>query len=150
MVQSAAGLLSPGWLLDEVAGAGRENLEGDHVARYDDIADSRGPAEVALLVELGLDDDSCVVDLGAGTGQFTLAVAPICSRVVAVDVSPVMLERLRAKVGARALPSSTASFRGTSPQSCRQGDTIGRAARVEFEFLPALHRVASELRTSSP
>lgn len=103
MAQSAGGLLSPGWLLDEVAGAGRENLDADHVARYDDIADSRGPAEVALLVERGLDDDSIVVDLGAGTGQFTLAVAPICSRVVAVDVSPVMLERLRNKVGALAL-----------------------------------------------
>lgn len=100
MAQSAGGLLSPGWLLDEVAGAGRENLDADHVARYDAIADSGGAAEVALLVELGLDNDSTVVDLGAGTGQFTLAVAPVCSRVFAVDVSPVMLERLRAKVGA--------------------------------------------------
>lgn len=103
MAQSAGGLLSPGWLLDEAAYAGRENLDVDHVARYDDIADSRGVAEVALLVELGLDEDSSVVDLGAGTGQFTLAVAPICSRIVAVDISPVMLERLRTKVGALAL-----------------------------------------------
>lgn len=54
MAQSAGGLLSPGWLLDEVAGAGRENLDADHVARYDAIADSGGAAEVALLVELGL------------------------------------------------------------------------------------------------
>ena len=41
-----------------------------------------------------------MLDLGAGTGQFTLAVAPICSRVVAADVSPVMQELLRAKVEA--------------------------------------------------
>jgi len=41
-----------------------------------------------------------VVDLGAGTGQFSLAVAPVCARVVAVDVSPVMLETLRAKIHA--------------------------------------------------
>jgi len=26
----------PGWMLDEVAGAGRENLDAEHVARYDD------------------------------------------------------------------------------------------------------------------
>jgi FkbM family methyltransferase len=44
-----------------------------------------------------------VIDIGAGTGQFTLAVAPHCRRVIAVDVSAVMLERLRAKIaGARA------------------------------------------------
>ena len=98
MAQFTGGLLSPGWLLDEVASAGRENLDGDHVARYDDISDSCAAAEVALLVELGLDECSSVVDLGAGTGQFTLAVASACSRVVAVDVSPVMLERLRSKV----------------------------------------------------
>ena len=98
MAQSIGDPSSPGWLLDEMASAGRENLDGDHVARFDDISDSRAAAEVALLVELGLDEYSSVVDLGAGTGQFTLAVAPACSRVVAVDVSPVMLERLRSKV----------------------------------------------------
>jgi ubiquinone/menaquinone biosynthesis C-methylase UbiE len=98
MAQSTRGLPSPDWLLDEVASAGRENLDGDHVARFDNISDSRAAAEVALLVQLGLDECSSVVDLGAGTGQFTLAVASACSRVVAVDVSPVMLERLRSKV----------------------------------------------------
>jgi ubiquinone/menaquinone biosynthesis C-methylase UbiE len=41
-----------------------------------------------------------VIDIGAGTGQFTLAVAPRCARVVAVDVSSVMLDRLRAKIDA--------------------------------------------------
>jgi len=97
--------LSPAWLLDEVGTAGRENLDVDHVARYDDISDSGGGGEVAVLVELGLDRYSCPVDLGAGTGQFTLAVAPVCSRVVAVDVSPVMLERLRVKLTASALDS---------------------------------------------
>ena len=98
MAQSRRDLLSPGWFLDEMASAGRENLDADHVARYDDISDSSGAAEVAVLVGLGLNEHSSVVDLGAGTGQFTLAVAPVCSRVVAVDVSSVMLERLRSKV----------------------------------------------------
>lgn len=98
MAQSGGGLLSPSWFLDEMASAGRENLDADHVARYDDISDSSGAAEVAVLVELGLNEHSSVVDLGAGTGQFTLAVAPVCSRVVTVDVSSVMLERLRSKV----------------------------------------------------
>lgn len=103
MAHSTGRALSPAWLLDEVGSAGRENLDVHHVARYDDIADSGGVAEVALLLELGLDESSHVVDLGAGTGQFTLAVAPVCSLVVAVDVSPVMLERLRAKAAASAV-----------------------------------------------
>lgn len=87
-----------GWLLDEVASAGRENLDAAHVARYDDKEDAGASEEVALLRVLGLHENSVVVDIGAGTGQLTLAVAPHCRRVVAVDVSAVMLDRLRTKV----------------------------------------------------
>lgn len=93
----------PGWLLDEVASAGRENLDADHVARYDAKEDAGAADEVRLLTELGLSRGSVVVDIGAGTGQYTLAVAPSCTRVVAVDVSQVMLRSLRAKVGGAGL-----------------------------------------------
>lgn len=88
----------PGWLLDEVASAGRENLDVDHVARYDAKEDAAAAAEVEVLQALGLGDHSIVVDLGAGTGQFTLAVAPVCAQAIAVDVSPVMLRRLQTKI----------------------------------------------------
>ena len=88
----------PGWLLDEVASAGRENLDRDHVARYDAKEDAGAADEVALLQRLGVLQEATVVDLGAGTGQFTVTVAPHCARVVAVDVSPVMLTALSAKV----------------------------------------------------
>lgn len=94
---------SPGWRLNEVAKAGRENLDPDHVALYDEKADAGAAEEVALLVELGLDEASRVVDLGAGTGQFTLAVAARCALAVAVEISPVMLARLRSKVAASGL-----------------------------------------------
>ena len=88
-------------MLDEVAHAGRENLDRAHVARYDDKEDAGAVAEVRLLEALGMNSASTVLDLGAGTGQFALAVAPRCGRVVAIDVSPVMLARLRSKIGAR-------------------------------------------------
>ncbi len=94
---------SPSWFVDELAHAGRENLDAGHVARYDAKEDADAPAEVALLRELGLTADSVLVDLGAGTGQLTLAVASHCARVVAVDVSPVMLERLQRKITASGL-----------------------------------------------
>lgn len=90
--------MNPGWLLDEVASAGRENLDAEHVARYDTKEDAGAADEVRLCQELGLTGESVVVEFGPGTGQFTLAVAPVCARVVAVDVSPVMLSRLRTKV----------------------------------------------------
>ncbi len=88
----------PGWWLDELATAGRENLDAGHVAGYDAKEDASAAAEVRLCRRLGVNADSLVVEIGTGTGQFAIAVAPACARVVAVDVSPVMLEALRAKL----------------------------------------------------
>jgi len=51
-----------------------------------------------LCRELGLTPTSTLVDIGTGTGQFALAVAPWCARVVAVDVSPVLLKALRTNI----------------------------------------------------
>jgi ubiquinone/menaquinone biosynthesis C-methylase UbiE len=92
-----------GWRLDELASAGRENLDPAHVARYDGKEDAGAGAEVALLERLGMNGGSTVVELGPGTGQFTVAAAPRCGRLVAVDVSEPMLAALRAKLEARGL-----------------------------------------------
>ncbi len=92
-----------GWRPDELVTAGRENLDVGHVRRYDSKEDAGAAGEVALLQRLGLDADAVVVDLGVGTGQFTLAVAPHVARVVAVDISPPMREQLRANSSAARL-----------------------------------------------
>jgi len=56
---------------------------------------------VSFLVDsLGIDDDTHVLDLGAGTGIFTGQLIPFCARVTAVDPTPGMREIL-----ARRLPS---------------------------------------------
>jgi FkbM family methyltransferase len=89
---------APGWRLDELASAGRENLDAGHVSRYDAKEDAGADGEVRLLQGLGLGAGTHLVDLGAGTGQFTLAAARVCARVVAVDVSPVMVRRLEEKL----------------------------------------------------
>lgn len=88
------------WVFDELGHAGGENLNPEHVALYDDKEDANASAEVERLRHLGLGRRSTVIDLGAGTGQFTLAVAPWCRSVIAVDVSPPMVDRLKAKVSA--------------------------------------------------
>lgn len=83
------------WWLDEAMHAGREHFDEEHSRRYDAKADAQAAAEINLLQETGiLGPTSTVVDIGAGSGQFTIAAAPVCKRVVAVDVSPVMLARL--------------------------------------------------------
>jgi ubiquinone/menaquinone biosynthesis C-methylase UbiE len=89
---------TPDWYIDELGYAGRENLDAAHVARYDAKEDASAAGEVALLRSIGLSRESLVVELGAGTGQFTVEVAPACARVVAVDVSEAMLGRLESKV----------------------------------------------------
>jgi SAM-dependent methyltransferase len=91
---------SPSWLLDESRTIGRENVDAAHVARYDEKEDADAHAEVARLRSWVSSPNATVVDLGAGTGQFSLAAAEAFARVVAVDPSPVMLDRLRGKARA--------------------------------------------------
>jgi ubiquinone/menaquinone biosynthesis C-methylase UbiE len=87
------------WWLDERAYAGREHADEQHARRYDAKMDSGAADQVRLQQEAGVLHRQCtVVDMGAGTGQFALAAAEVCRRVVAVDVSPLMLARLLEKL----------------------------------------------------
>jgi ubiquinone/menaquinone biosynthesis C-methylase UbiE len=92
------------WWLSERAHAGREHFDEEHARRYDAKMDAQAAAEIRVLRDMGvLRPESSVVDLGAGSGQFALAVAELCNRVVAVDISPVMLGQLRKKLEASQL-----------------------------------------------
>lgn len=79
------------WHLDELVHAGTEHLDPAYVAGYERKAGYDPGPDVARLRELGLDQASTLVDLGAGSGAFALVAAPYCRRVVAVDVSAPML-----------------------------------------------------------
>jgi len=68
-----------------------------HASLYDTKEDAAAVEEAVLCQELGVTNECVGVEMGAGTGQFTLAIAPRCARVIAVDVSPMMLEVLREK-----------------------------------------------------
>jgi len=75
-----------------MAHAGPEHLDPGFVAGFDRKQGYPDPAaDLAVLREHGIGPASTVVDLGAGTGQFALAAAPLVGRVVAVDISPAML-----------------------------------------------------------
>lgn len=89
------------WLLVEEDHAGREHFDVEHARRYDSKEDAHAAEEIALLTSLGVAGPGCrVVEFGTGTGQFALAAAAVCDEVIAVDVSPVMLEQLREKISA--------------------------------------------------
>lgn len=76
-----------------------------HVLEAEELASSEGferlRDEIVRLARPVPDD--VVVDVGAGTGLLTLALAPRVARVWAVDISPAMLERLAMKTATAGL-----------------------------------------------
>src|SRR5690349_16920108 len=92
-------MMYPTWFPDELLLAGPEHLDPAYVATYTEKAGFDPAGDLAELQQLGLNSSSTLVDLGAGTGLFALAAATIAKRVIAVDVSPAMLTRLRTRSG---------------------------------------------------
>jgi ubiquinone/menaquinone biosynthesis C-methylase UbiE len=96
------------WMLDELAHAGPEHLDPDFVAGYERKQGYPDPSEdLAVLAAHGLDETSTVVDLGAGTGRFSLAAARRFGQVTAVDISPAMLRFLRERATAAGVANLT-------------------------------------------
>jgi SAM-dependent methyltransferase len=85
------------WWPDEVAHAGAEHLDAEYVAAFDLKSPTDWSETVESLPQLGVGLTSTVVDIGAGTGTFALAVQPHVGRVIAVDASPAMVALMRAR-----------------------------------------------------
>ena len=96
------------WWLDESAHAGQEHLDAGYVAGYEAKAGYDPADDLAVLARCGFGRDSTIVDLGAGTGRFACAAAAHCAHVIAVDVSPAMVEALRERIKAAQLDNVTA------------------------------------------
>jgi ubiquinone/menaquinone biosynthesis C-methylase UbiE len=87
----------PNWMLDELAHVGEEHFDLAHIEIYDQKSATDPSEDVQVFQEFGIDESSTLVDFGAGTGTFSMAIAPHCGRVVALDVSAPMLEALQQK-----------------------------------------------------
>ena len=141
-----------GWLFDEFAHAGDEHLDPAYVATYDRKAATDPTEDVALLRNLGLGPHAALVDLGAGTGTFTLAAAPFCGSVVAVDVSTAMLTLLRAKLEHLGSTNVTCVRAGFLTYRHPPGTADFVYSRNSLHHLPdfwkalALERIAAMLR----
>jgi len=142
----------PAWMIDELAHAGEEHLDPEYVAAYDAKSQTDHSQDLNILHDLGLGSESTVVDLGAGTGTFALAVASHCKRVVAVDVSPTMLEIMRANVEKQGLTNVEIVHAGLLSYEHEGGQADFVYTRNTLHHLPdfwkgvALQRITRMLR----
>ena len=137
------------WMLDELDHAGPEHLDPEFVAGFDrKQGDPDFAADVEVLRRHGALGD--VVDLGTGTGRFALAAAPHCRRVVAVDVSPAMVEHVRrAAAGLPAVEVVRAgflSYEHTGPAADAVYSRHALHQLPDFWKGVALARIAGSLR----
>src|SRR5438270_12448434 len=84
-------------ILDEIAFAGPEHLDPAYMTGYDRKADFDPASDLGVLRQHGFGKDSLLIDFGAGTGTFALAAAAECQQVIAIDISPAMVEATRVK-----------------------------------------------------
>jgi ubiquinone/menaquinone biosynthesis C-methylase UbiE len=140
---------TPAWFLDEVAHAGDEHLDPGYVATYDRKARVDPREDLALLRSLGLNESSVLVDIGVGSGSFALAAAPLCRRVVAVDVSPAMLAILREQAAARGL-GNVEGVQGGFLTYAHQGEPADIVySRHALHHLPDFWKAVALVRVSS-
>ncbi len=78
----------------------------EYDALYDDVLDTE--TQVAVLAELA--EGGPVLEMGIGTGRLALPLAARGLRVAGIEASTVMVERLRAKPGAEAIPVVVGDF----------------------------------------
>jgi ubiquinone/menaquinone biosynthesis C-methylase UbiE len=152
-------------MLDELAHAGPEHLDPEFVAGYERKAgyigadgagqrDGTGPDdEVEVLRAHGLQHTATVVDLGAGTGRFALAAAAHCRQVIAVDISPAMLEVLRDRAAVAGttnvatVQAGFLSYRHSGPPADAVHTRNALHQLPDFWKAVALGRIAGMLRS---
>jgi ubiquinone/menaquinone biosynthesis C-methylase UbiE len=143
---------NPSWFLDELTHAGGEHFDSNYVPGYDYKAGTDPSDDLALLCELGLNKTHTLVDLGAGTGTFALAAAPLCRHVVAVDVSPTMLTLLREKAARQGIRNIEVVQQGFLSYEHQGNPADFVYSRHALHHLPdfwkalALERIAAILR----
>lgn len=139
-------------MFDELGHAGVEHLDPMYVAEYDAKARFDPADDLALLSQHGFGEASTLVDLGCGTGALALAAAPLCRRVVAVDVSPAMIDALRGRIERQGIQNVEVIADGFLTYEHRGDPPDIVYSRNALHHLPdlwkalALERVAKTLR----
>ena len=145
----------PNWLYDETKHVGVDYANLEQVQRYDSMHQAFRDYEAiteAIVHRLGLGRESTVIDLGAGTGAFTINAAKHCQQVYAVDISRAMIECCRAKAEAAGLQNVACRVGGflTYEHDSEPVEAVVSIFALhhvpDFWKLEALKRVARMLR----
>jgi len=90
----------PNWQYEEMQYSGVDYTDISQVQAYDEkmqgIRDIKSEAQ-EVLESLSLNKDDALLEIGAGTGAFAIEASKRCAKVIAVDVSPVMLDYAKQK-----------------------------------------------------
>jgi SAM-dependent methyltransferase len=93
-----------------------------------------------------------VIDMGAGVGTFAAAIAPFCREVIAVDVSPAMIQALRERVerhpltNVKVVRAGFLSYEHAGPPAAFVFSRNALHQIPDFWKGIALHRIAAMLR----
>ena len=93
----------PDWYYDELRQVGLDFADTAEVAAYDRNQGHDPVDDRALLASLSLGRSDRLVDIGCGTGQFACEAAKLVGEVIALDVSPAMLDFARDRAAAAGL-----------------------------------------------
>ncbi len=104
-------LIFPGWQYDEMQQVGTDFTDEAQVEAYDQrmqrLRDVKEETK-AIIKSINLKKNGTILEIGTGTGSFAIEVARHCEKVIAIDVSPKMLEFAKQK--ARMMGISNVEF----------------------------------------
>jgi len=145
----------PNWQYDEFKQCGVDFSDPAEVVRYDKrhrkMRDFKKETQ-SIIEQLAISDKDTVIDLGCGTGAFTLNAAQNCKKIYAVDVSKAMLDFCKNKCrqeGIRNVEFRNAGFLTYKHKAKPVDAIVSRLALhhlPEFWKLVALRRMASMLK----
>ncbi len=145
----------PRWHYDEMRQVGTDYGDLAQVVEYDQrmagVRDLSGEIEdIVAALEIHLDQD--IVEIGCGTGEVSVALAPLCRTLHAVAVSQVMIEFAKRKVEQRAVGNITFEHAGFLTSRFPEGRADAVVSQLALHHLPefwkqvAMQRVFAMLK----
>ena len=131
------------WIFTEIKHAGQEHLDLSYVQTYDRKAGTDPSKDLQTLRSLGLNETHTVIDFGAGTGTFALAVAPFCHGVIAVDLSSTMLTQLQQKATEQKINNVTCVQQGFLSYEHQGGQVDFIYSRHALHHIPDFWKVVA-------
>jgi len=145
------------WEYDEFKQVGVDFKDEREVQNYDErVAKFRDTVEQNQLIlqALELKREHVLIDIGAGTGDFSIEAAKRCKHVFAVDVSPIMLKYAKNKAAAKKVNNITFIHAGFLSYVHAGEPVDAIVSNIALHHLPdfwkmvALQRVSQMLKNS--